>query len=549
MSGATEEVPSLVPARMVNAFCYCPRLFFLEWVDRKWDDNEDTAAGDFVHRRVDRPSGTLATDDVADRTTVARSIHLGSSELGLTAVIDIVEGRDGEVWPVDYKRGPPPPEPEGVWDSDRVQLCVQALLLRSNGYRCTRGIVYYDTTRTRAEVAIDDELAEATLALVAELRDVAARDIPPPPLIASRKCPRCSLVGICLPDETNLLLERSGEPIRQLVPRDRAARPLYVTLQGSTVGIAGGRLEIRDHGEVLDALRLIDVSQVCVYGNVQITTQAVRELMRRETPILYFSYGGWFSGITEGLPSKNVELRRRQVVVAGQGGLDVARQMIKGKIRNSRTFLRRNTRTELGAILDSLRDLAADAADAASVATLLGIEGAAARLYFGAFPTMLRREVPFDFHGRNRRPPRDQVNCLLSFTYGLLAKDLTATLVGVGFDPYLGLYHRPRFGRPAMALDLAEEFRPIVADSVVVNLLNNGEIRAHHFLERAGGVALTADGRKAVIAAYERRLEQTVRHPTFGYSATYRRSFEIQARILAAHLVGELPAYKALTTR
>lgn len=119
----------------------------------------------------------------------------------------------------------------------------------------------------------------------------------------------------------------------------------------------------------------------------------------------------------------------------------------------------------------------------------------------------------------------------------------------VGLDPYQGFYHRPRFGRPALALDLAEEFRPLVAESVVINLINNGEVGAGDFLVRAGGVALTAAGRKAVLAAYERRLATTIRHPTFGYKITYRRVLEVQVRLLGALLLGEVPEYVAFTTR
>lgn len=128
-------------------------------------------------------------------------------------------------------------------------------------------------------------------------------------------------------------------------------------------------------------------------------------------------------------------------------------------------------------------------------------------------------------------------------------KDLTVVCNGVGFDPYLGFYHRPRFGRPALALDLAEEFRPLIGDSVVLTAINNGEVRASDFTVRAAGVAMTASGRKSVIAAYERRLNQEVTHPTFGYTITYRRVLEVQARMLGAYLLGEIPNYVAFTTR
>jgi CRISPR-associated protein Cas1 len=181
--------------------------------------------------------------------------------------------------------------------------------------------------------------------------------------------------------------------------------------------------------------------------------------------------------------------------------------------------------------------------------SLLGIEGAAARLYFSQLSTMLRSDFGFDFEGRNRRPPKDPVNCLLSYMYSLIAKDLTATVHGIGFDPYLGVYHQPRFGRPALALDLAEEFRPLVGDSLVVSLINNGEVALTDFVVRAGGVALTESGRRTVLNAYERRLDSEVTHPTFGYRVTYRRVFEVQARMLAAYVMKEVPEYVPFTTR
>ena len=141
------------------------------------------------------------------------------------------------------------------------------------------------------------------------------------------------------------------------------------------------------------------------------------------------------------------------------------------------------------------------------------------------------------------------MNCLLSFLYSLLTKELTATTFTIGFDPYLGFYHRPRFGRPALALDLAEEFRPLVADSTVLTLINNGEIAPKHFVVRAGGVTLTYEGRKKVFRSYERRLEVEVKHPEFGYRITYRRVIEVQARLLAAHLLGDVPSYTPFVTR
>lgn len=549
------DVPELVPARMVNEFTYCPRLFYLEWVQARFVDNADTVEGTYQHRNVDKPEGRvpLAGDGELPHAG-ARSVMVSSQRLGLIGRIDLLEGEGGVVQPVDYKRGSAPANAERSWEPERVQLCTLGLMLRDAGYECDSGELWFVEGRERVKVPFTEALVNRTLGLLEELRTTAARDLAPPPLVNSPKCPRCSLVGVCLPDEHNLLLARSQKPPRRLVPRDDEGRPMYVTEPGSVVGIDGGRFEVGRKGERARSVRIIDVSQLCVFGNVQVTTQALRECFARDIPVCFFSSGGWLQGMAEGLPSKHGELRRMQVVAASQGGLEVSRIIVAGKIRNCRTFLRRNGRPAPAEVIASLAQSAGSAATAESTATLLGVEGAAARVYFQAFPAMLRQELslpgqPFAFEGRNRRPPTDPVNCLLSYVYALLVKDLVATAWSVGFDPYIGLYHRPRFGRPALALDLAEEFRPLVADSVVVNLVNNGEIRPSDFIVRAGGVSLTADGRRTVLASYERRLEVEVTHPVFRYKVTYRRVLEVQARILAAHLLGELPTYTAFSTR
>lgn len=555
---ADVEVPELVPARMVNEFSYCPRLFFLEWVHAQFADNADTVEGRWVHRAVDEPSGAVPVAGEGE-VKVARSVHLSSHELGLVAKVDLLEGApDGTVVPVETKRGAPPDIPERAWEPERVQVCVQGLLLREHGYACDHGVIWFAETRQRVRVEFDEALVARTLELARQLRTVAASSAAPPPLVDSPKCPRCSLVGICLPDEVNTLAERSVAAPRRLIPKDDAPAPMYVTEQGAWVAKDRGRLTVTRSGERLASARILDVAQLCLYGNIQVSTQLLRELWAREIPVCWFSHGGWFSGMATGLPGRNVELRRRQVVTSGQGGLDIARRVIHGKIRNSRTLLRRNSRArgdpEVERVLEQLRRLSEQALAAERVASLLGIEGTAARLYFGAFPGMLRPEkrlpgAPFSFEGRNRRPPLDPVNCMLGYVYGLLVKELTVTTFAIGFDPYLGFYHRPRFGRPALALDLAEEFRPLVAESVVVNLVNNGEVGESDFLVRAGGVALTPAGRRAVLAAYERRMATELTHPVFGYRASYRRILEVQARLLAAHLLGEVPAYVPVTTR
>ena len=187
-------------------------------------------------------------------------------------------------------------------------------------------------------------------------------------------------------------------------------------------------------------------------------------------------------------------------------------------------------------------------------ASLLGVEGSAARVYYEHFPRLVRPMDPdlspgLDFEGRNRRPPRDPMNALLSFMYAMLVKDVTVALLAVGFDPFLGFFHRPRYGRPALALDLMEEFRPLIADSVALTAVNTGVLRATDFIRRGGAVSITEAGRTRVLRAYERRMDELVTHPLFGYRISYRRIVEVQARLLGRYLAGEIPEYPGFTTR
>ena len=554
MSGIEPEaVPELVPARMINEFVYCPRLFYLEWVDDRWADSHDTEAGRFTHRATDKPVGSLPDPEFETWISQARSIRIEDPELGLVAVIDRIEFSDGSLMPVEVKKGRP--TPEGTpWPADRVQCLVHVVLLRRRGFRVDTATLYYAATNQRVPVDIPVDVEDEVVTLVREARHTASQLLPPPPLVSSPKCPRCSLVGLCLPDETNALLERSALPPRRIVPRDPDHRPLYVTEQGAFVCVKGGRIVVTKEGANLGDMRLLDVSHVNLYGRVQISSEALDRLWTRGAPVLWFSYGGWLRGWASGEPARYVELRRRQVIVHGQGGLAMARPMIEGKIANQRTLLRRNARGDVTRTVDQLGALRLRCREARSDGALFGVEGTAARLYFDQFTGMINPRFVdfidhFDVNGRSRRPAPDPENALLSYVYGLLVKDLVSVCLAVGLDPMIGVLHRPRFGRPSLALDLAEEFRPLIADSVVLQVINNGEVGPSDFLVSSRGVSLTSAGRRSVIRAYERRLDMEVAHPVFGYRVSYRRVMDVQARIAAAVMVGELPGYQAMVTR
>lgn len=600
------DLPDYLPARMVNEFVYCPRLFFYEWVDGVFRESVDTVEGKFQHKRVDapgargKPSGMPKAEEMGEEKIESRSVTLSSETHRVIAKIDLIEGSDGVVTPVDYKHGHPRETDTGLelWPSDRTQLAVQCLVLRENGYRCDEGIAYYAQTKQRVRVAFDEALMHETEATIAQTWALASDREMPPPFADSPKCPGCSLVGICLPDETNSLRSSEGladtaeekaiqlalfadgipssvtpsmplvggngkvdtSSIRQMIaPRDDL-RPLYLNAQGVRVGKSGGVLQIREKEELKQEVRIGEICQVNLMGNIQVSTQAIQSLCEAGKPVSYFSQGGWFYGITTGLNSKNIFLRKAQFRLAEEEWfqLNVARRLVAGKIRNQRTMLQRNHLEPSPQSLLSLKQMVEQAERASSLEQLLGIEGNAARVYFGDFAGMIKLEPDekgdpaqfrFDFSGRNRRPPRDAVNAMLSLGYSLLTKDFTIACYAVGFDPFMGFYHQPRFGRPALALDLMEPFRPLVVDSAVLTAINTRMVTPQDFVQAGPGVALTPAGRKGFFRAYELKMDTLVTHPIFEYRVSYRRLLEIQARLLSRVLEGEIGEYPVFVTR
>lgn len=556
----TEQAP--LPVRMLNEYVYCPRLFYLMHVLGQWGDSGDTEEGRYLHRRADRPTRPLPSADDLDEAEGRRfrSVTASSDRLGLIAKMDVLDVESGAVVPTDFKHGRPPEIPERAWPPERVQVCAQVLILRDNGFTVDHGAIYYPASNETVEVQPTDELVALVTEATHAARALEAAPAPPPPLVGSRKCPRCSLVAVCLPDETRLLAEGVPDPdetepiVRPYSPPSDDGLPLYVTTQGTTVGVEAQRLIVRAPDEESLQVRLKDISHVSVFGFVQLSTQAIRTLMSAGKPVGFFSTGGWFYGLAAPLGGTAAQLRRRQYArsLDERWALDVARGLVDAKIRNCRTLLRRNAGGVDNEVLEGLKAAAARAARAPSVEVLLGIEGAAARLYFENLPLMLKWEpgLPgFDFCGRNRRPPKDPINAMLSLAYALLARGFTAAVALAGLDPALGYYHETRPGRPALALDLMEPFRPLVADSAVITAVNTGVVGQGDFDIGATCCALREAGRKRFIAAFERRLDQEVTHPVFGYRISYRRVIDVQARLLARRLFEEIPAYPGFVTR
>jgi CRISPR-associated protein Cas1 len=389
-----------------------------------------------------------------------------------------------------------------------------------------------------AETAAALEAVKATAALL-------RRSEAPSPLEDDPRCSACSHVSVCLPDERRL------RPVqRRIIVADPDTQVLHLVTPGAKASVRQGRVVVRHAGEVVATVPIERVQGVVVHGNVDLTGGLLRELLWRSLPVVWCSSSGRVVGWAASAWAPNGASRVRQHVASAGGDLDLARQFVVAKITNQATLLRRlGDATETVA---RLRDLGRKALGAESLEGLLGFEGDAAARYFAAFPTMLKgpgESLQSSFEGRTRRPSLDPVNAALNFSYALLLADVLRAVVATGLDAHAGFLHSSARNKPALALDLCEEFRAPVADSTVLGALNNGEIKAADFSDVLGVTKLRPSGRRALIAAYERRVTSRFRHPTFGYEVTWRRAMEVQARLVLGVIDGTQASYRGVATR
>lgn len=600
-SGLETQPP--LPVRRLHNFIYCPRLFYYQWVENIFQENADTVAGSFAHRNVDAPSRldedkAKALGDNIPEGARLRSLKLESETLGLVGVVDVVEGGPYGAEVVDYKKGSARRTSDGervAKEPDAVQVAAHALMLREQGVNAVRGWIYYAEDKRRVPVEFTDELLAKVRTSIDEAKALARAGKCPPPLKNDPRCLYCSAYPICLPGESHWWAAqfRKQKPGPQLLfafagngapvsdpagPNDskehavpeagapkaeapdlrEAPRPqndegevLVVQTPGAQIGQRGDQLQVTVKGEVVRKLPGHQVRAIYCFGAVQLTAHAVETCLDLGIDVSYFSPAGRFIGMLRGLPASGVDARRGQYRLFEQEGirLHLARECIRAKIHNQRVMLMRNgdVPDRVLILMAGFRDQTAEASD---LTQLLGIEGTAAAIYFEQFATMLKgNEWKFDFRGRNRRPPRDPVNALLSMGYSILAKELAGVCHSVGLDPFLGFLHQPRYGRPALALDLMEEFRPLTADSVAISLVNRGELGPEDFIRSANGTFLNEAGRRRFWEAWFRRLDSEVSHPEFGYKMAYRRMFEVQGRQLWRYLRGEAATYHGFTTK
>jgi CRISP-associated protein Cas1 len=526
-----------IPISMVAHHVFCPRRAWLEAMGEVTDTHQ-MAVGTQAHAAADDPT--------ASRPRCLRAVEVASAHLGVIGRCDVVEFDDaGRATVLEYKATPVRRRAE-VTDPMRIQLALQVEALRESGVEVTGAAVYFTEHRTRIGVAIGDDVRAAALRSVQEVACTLATDTAPPPLEDDRRCTRCSHAGVCLPDERTL-----GEVRRRVLTADPDAQCVHLSTPGARASIRAGRLRVEKRGEEIGSVPIERVLAVVVHGNVDISSGLLRELLWHRVPTIWCSSRGRVMGWANSTARPNGGPRVRQHVLSEQGHLGLAQGFVTAKICNQATLLRRH-----GSAPDAvraLRNLQRTAAATTCVQDLYGIEGDAAARYFDSFTTMLsdrvRREEGLDLVTRTRRPAKDPINASLNYCYALLLADVIRAIVACGLDPNAGFLHSSQRNKPALALDLCEEFRAPVADSVVIGAFNNGELKRKDFSDITGSIRLREGGRSSLIAAYERRVTTEFKHPLFGYQVTWRRAMEVQARLVLGVIDGTQPGYRGIPTR
>ncbi len=538
---ATAQDP---PLRVISLhdLGYCHRLFYLAEVEGLQAPNAAIYAGRELH-------ASLAADEDGERT----QFELADPALGLVGKVDAVRRRDGSLVPYEHKRGKArradDRTPE-AWPSDRLQVVAYAALIESaTGQAVPEGRVRYHADGVTVRVPVD-EAARADLAgAIATARRLRESTERPPVAENERLCVRCSLAPVCLPEEVRQAERPDHQPVR-LYPPDRDGASLHVVTPGAKVGRSGDTLVVTPpDGDPPTKHAIREVDSLLLHGFAQATTQALQLCAERGVPVHWVSASGHHSAsLTASAGQVQRRLRQYRALADEATCLRLARALALGKVEGQHRYLLRASRGDealreaMAPDLVPIRNALASIAGAADRDSLRGLEGSAAVGYFRGLARLLAPSVPEDlrYSTRTRRPPLDRFNALLGFGYGLLHTAVMRAILASGLEPSLGFFHTPRSAAYPLVLDLMELFRVPLWDMVQVGSLNRGQWDPDaDFVATKAKVWLSDAGRKKAIGLFEARLDESWKHPVVGYSLSYARAIELEARLLEKEWSGE----------
>ena len=540
MSVVTHDPPLRVIS--LHDLGYCHRLFYLTEVEGIQAPNAAIYAGRELHASLD-------ADEDGERT----QFSLDDPALGLVGKVDAVRKRDGSLIPYEHKRGrsrkTDEKKPE-AWPSDRLQVIAYAVLIESaTGQTIPEARVRYHAENITVRVPVDSQ-ARADLAEAIETARTLRKSTERPPVTENeRLCVRCSLAPVCLPEEVRQAENPDREPIR-LFPPDRDGTSLHVVTPGASVGRSGETLVVKPpDGAPPTKHPTREVDSLLIHGYAQVTTQALNLCVDRGIPVHWLTTSGKHTASLTATAGQ-VQRRVRQYRALSEEStcLRLAKALALAKVESQHRYLLRGSRGDeeaRGAMLPDLvpiRSALGSMDKAPDRDSLRGFEGSAAAAYFRGLTRLLSPNVPesLRYTTRSRRPPLDRFNALLGFGYGLLHTAVMRAVLASGLEPSLGFFHTPRSAAYPLVLDLMELFRVPLWDMVLIGSLNRGQWHPDDdFLVTTGKVWLSDAGRRKVIGLFEERLDETWKHPVIGYSLSYSRTLELEARLLEKEWSGE----------
>ncbi|QDU61039.1 CRISPR-associated protein Cas4/endonuclease Cas1 fusion [Planctomycetes bacterium Pan216] len=526
----------------LHALGYCERLFYLEEVEEIRVADARVYAGRELHTALadDDPEGDWQRHE------------LTSERLGLTGKVDCLRRRDGVYIPYEHKRGRAAKNEDGsygAWLSDRLQIIAYAILLEETlEASIPEGRIRYHATNVTVRVPIDQAARKSLDGAIARARSLRQSVERPPITENERLCTHCSLAPVCLPEEVRHH-EEPERRLNRLFPPDRDGATLHVLSSGTRVGRSSESLVVTPKEGPAKKYPVRGVESVMLHGMSQISTQAARLCADHQIGIHWLTAGG--KHIASTVPTiGQVQRRIRQYRALSdeETCLRLAKSLTRAKIGGQLAYLLRTTRGQpdqrksMTQSIAFLRESLASLNGATNRDALRGHEGAAAVRYFEGLRSLLGDQVPVEFRSarRSRRPPLDRLNALLSFGYGLLHTAVLQALLASGLEPALGFFHTPRSAAYPLVLDLMELFRVPLWDLVVVGSLNRGQWQVDDdFNVTPAKVWLSQGGRAKAIDLFEARLAACWKHPILGYSLSYARTIELEARLLEKEWTGE----------
>jgi CRISPR-associated protein Cas1 len=525
----------------LHALAYCQRLFYLEEIEEIRVADARVYAGRELHE-------SLAADEDGERT----QLELADPALGLVGKVDALRRRDGSLLPYEHKRGRARREGKAAeaWPSDRLQVVAYAALIESaTGETVAEGRIRYHADNVTVRVPMDEQarsdLAEA-VATARRLRQTTER---PPVADNERLCVRCSLAPVCLPEEVRQAGDPDREPIR-LFPPDRDGTTLHVVTPGASVGRSGDTLVVKPpDGAAPSKHPIREIDSLLLHGYAQVTTQALNLCADRDVPVHWLTTSGRHTAsLTATAGQVQRRVRQYRALSDESTCLRLAKALAHAKVEGHHRYLLRGSRGDDPARVEMLPDLVplrsalASINGAADRDSLRGFEGSAAVAYFRGLARLHSPTVPesLRYTTRTRRPPQDRFNALLGFGYGLLHTAVMRAVLAAGLEPSLGFFHTPRSAAYPLVLDLMELFRVPLCDMIVIGSLNRGQWDPDgDFVVTKSKVWLSDPGRRKAIGLFEARLDETWKHPVIGYSLSYARTLELEARLLEKEWSGE----------